>query len=37
MAESLAVLSSPPPDTVTLLVTEAGALVATSTKRVSGG
>jgi len=37
LAALLPVLSSPPPDTVTLLVTEAGALLATSTKRVSGG
>ena len=37
LAESLVVFSSPPPDTVTLLVTAAGALGATFTVSVSGG
>ena len=36
-AALLAVFSSPPPDTVTLLVTAAGALGATFTVSVSGG
>ena len=37
LAESLAVLTSPPPDTVAVLVTEAGAFAATSTVRVIAG